>query len=144
VAAADDITVQVEGLAALRSALRRLDDGSLTRFEDALRIHGEKIAAAVRTKMPRDSGAAAGSVRVTRARAKVAVQEGDTRTPYVGWLDFGGSVGRRKMTQRPFMPAGRYLFPTALSMQADTTPLIEQAVMDAARGAGFEVGTDGA
>ena len=66
------------------------------------------------------------------------------------WLDFGGSVGRGHKpgaawsgaTRRTWMGRpvgeGRYVYPAISAAREDTINQVEEAIVEAARAAGFE------
>jgi hypothetical protein len=116
-----DASVQVLGYDELARGSRQLAD----KIEEAApaAFHGvaEQVAAQVAGAVPHRSGALAGDVQ--------AVQTGDGAAvgyaggvPYAGWIDFGGGRGR------PYVPAGRYLFPIA----NDAADLVADAALKVA------------
>ena len=124
---AKDTRVEVHGYRELAAGTERLADDL---GEAARRAFlGVATDAAQETSMvvPRDTGALAASataaLRSARAKkegARVSIGKG---LPYAGWIEFGGT------RDRPFIPGGRYLYPTAL----DVTPQLEAAGEEAAR-----------
>ena len=106
----DSARVEVHGfreLAAGSAVLYRKID---TSADTAFGVVADHVAVAVRIRVPRRSGRLAGSVVATRdARgAEVGIGGG---VPYAGWIEFGGTRGR------PYVPTGRYLYPTALAAE---------------------------
>ena len=94
-------------LAELTAALRDLDDDigdlAMSLLEDISR----DIAADVRARVPYRTGRARQSYKVTGH----SITFGGEQAPYVPWLEFGGKVGRKKTTKRPYIRKGRYLYP---------------------------------
>lgn len=114
------------------SGFRELAHGSQELFDRILesvsaRFLGvaEDVGQQTRQRLPVVSGALAASLTVkpvktkTKRGAKTAM--GKARVPYAGWIEFGGKG-------RPYVPAGRYLFPTAVQTQGR----VEREAADAA------------
>lgn len=123
----DGVSVEVHGLPELAAGTRllveRIDEEAPKRFEDV----AERQAAAVRSRVPRRSGALAGSVEATVERDRAQVGYSGA-VPYDGWIDFGGTRGR------PYIASGRYLFPTALEAGPLLAAAGEAAASDEIRG----------
>jgi hypothetical protein len=66
-------------------------------------------AGMVAATVPRVTGRLAASVTADPYADGSMVGIGDERTPYAGWIEFGGTRGR------PYVPEGRYLYPIALA-----------------------------
>lgn len=94
-------------MAELTAALRDLDDDigdlAMSLLEDISR----DVAADVRSRVPYRTGRARQSYQV---HAHTIVFGGE-QAPYAPWLEFGGKVGRKKTTKRPYVRKGRYLYP---------------------------------
>lgn len=122
--AEDGFEVRVFGFAELQTGAR----GLASKIErDAGRALEDRAASqaaqVVRSRLPRLTGALAGSVVTGSDRVGSAfVGLGGEGVPYAGWIEFGGTRGR------PYAPSGRYLFPTA----TDAEPQIVAAASDAA------------
>lgn len=83
----------------------------------------QRVADIVVGRVPRLSGQLAGSV------ASFADDEGasvgyDGSVPYDGWIEFGGSRGR------PYVPEGRYVYPTALDAQEEFATIAADAASE--------------
>lgn len=102
--------IRIEGLKEFRRDLRRLDKS----LPKGIRVAGNEAAQivvkAAKPRIPRRTGRAAGSVRVASTGTAARVSGGGARVPYYPWLDFGGRVGRRHQTKRPFLKEGRYIW----------------------------------
>lgn len=70
----------------------------------------QKVADLVRARVPVLTGLLASSVDTDIDDEGAGVTLGDG-VDYAGWIEFGGSRGR------PYIPDGRYLYPTALAAQ---------------------------
>ena len=111
--------VGVDGLNQLRRGLKSLGDEYPKALRRELKQIGTGLAADVAAKVPRRSGAAAGSVRAGTSGTTAFVRAGGTKAPYYAWLDFGGGIPNKRnrgsnppRISREFLPDGRYLFPT--------------------------------
>ncbi len=81
----------------------------------------QRVADTIRAKVPVLSGQLAGSVESVALDDGPEVGMGDG-LDYAGWIEFGGSRGR------PYIPEGRYVYPSA----AAATDEFIQAASDAA------------
>lgn len=109
--------VEVTGLRELNAGLRQLGDGSHRRTRLALNRAMQPIIGAVRSSLPSRSGALASSVKAGSTQSSARIRIGNQRTPYAGWIEFGGKRSTRGPSRsvdssRPFFPAGRYAGPT--------------------------------
>jgi hypothetical protein len=64
---------------------------------------------------------------------------GGSKAPYYPWLDFGGRVGRRHATVRPFLEHGRYIYNAYFRSRGEFEKALEGALVDVAERAGLEV-----
>lgn len=139
--------VNVTGLRELRAALRKVDRSILPELRDGLKDAVEIVAADVRSVMPKDTGAAAASVRAVAGGNTIYLVGGKARVPYFGWLEFGGKLPDKrpnskralawggadhpsayaKGANRPKIREGRYMYP-AIKRK---TPMIVDAAGDA-------------
>jgi len=103
---ADEARVEVHGLRELEAGARRLAHNVQSDAPDAFRRVADTVAGRTRGRMPRVSGRLAGSVVAAPTSTGAVVGYG-SGVPYAGWIDFGGGHGR------PYIPGGRYFFPTA-------------------------------
>lgn len=99
---------------------------------------------------PKKSGAAAKSIRSGADQRGAIVRGGNARSPYFGWIEFGGRlppkkpVGKQaiswpgaphpvasvKGASRPKRPDGRYLYPTAERMQPEVAEHLGRIITD--------------
>src|SRR5262245_50903992 len=108
--------IEVHGIPELERGSRRLFDNIDQGAGSAFRSVADQVATIVRSRVPRRSGRLAGSVVSDQADEGALVGMGDG-VPYAGWIEFGGTRGR------PYVPTGRYLYPTA----SDAAPLLQRA-----------------
>lgn len=136
-----DVTIRIEGLASFNRKLRQVD----AQLPKALRVAMNKAADLViddaRTLVPKRSGRAAASIKAASTRTAVRVRAGGAKAPYYPWLDYGGRVGRRKATVRPFHKEGRYLWPTYFKHRDSgrLQRMLERSLINVAYRAGMEV-----
>ena len=137
-----DIDVEVDGIPHVLACLAALDHTVDTRADEVIKDTAETVASRTRALMPVGPvphGHARSSVEVVRTEGLAAtVSEGSARFPYVGWLEFGGHVGRRHAVTRQWIPRGRYLFPSLSTVRPGLTPQMHEAMRRAAREAGWD------
>jgi hypothetical protein len=131
------IDVNVHGFRELNRALKRVEPELQKELRTELRGIARTVAMKVRAKIPRRSGRAARSVRFGASARAAYVQHGDKAAPYVGWLDFGGTLrptgGRKNTIRRPVVDGGRYLYPTIAENRESTLRAALDAFKKAAR-----------
>lgn len=131
--------IKIEGLAQFSRGLRKIDKDLPKVLRVANNEGAEIVAATTRRIMAKRSGKGAKSVKTKSTRTAARVSEGGNRAPYVPWLDFGGHVGRRHATARPFIKVGRYLYPSWERKRPEVLTGLERALKQACRQAGLEV-----
>lgn len=123
---------EVQGLAELNRALSQIDPQLRKNLNKRMRTIAAKVRDAVRREMPSRSGRARMSVRAGVSVNGAYIVSGKQETPYVPWLDFGGTlrpVGKRRNTQRrPVIHGGRYLYPTIERLAPQTREAARQAL----------------
>jgi hypothetical protein len=133
------LTIQVTGLRELRAQLRAADAALPKQIRVALNKSAELVISYARPHIPHKTGRAAASLKVRSSQTTAAVAAGGSRAPYYPFLDFGGSVGRRKSVHRPFLTQGRYVYPGLRANRDHITEVMSAALTEVARSAGFEV-----
>ena len=119
----DRADVKVSGYRELAAGAGRLADRIGEEAPKRFETVAEAAAGAARARVPRRSGALAASVDASRDDEAALLGMGGSSVPYAGWIEFGGTRGR------PYIGAGRYLYPTAL----DAEPALIIAAGDVAR-----------
>jgi hypothetical protein len=108
-------TVELVGVApAMRDIDRWADQLGPAVDREALAFGGQ-VAGRVTDRVPVLTGMLASSVDAVDLGGDeygIGVTMGEG-VPYAGWIEFGGSRGR------PFIPEGRYLYPTAMAAEDD-------------------------
>lgn len=130
--------IRIEGLAKFSRALRKLDADAPKGLRLAFNEAAEVVVARVRPTIPKRTGRAARSLKAKSTRTAARVAVGGPSAPYYPWLDFGGRVGRRKRTVRPFIKEGRYLFPGLHASHDEVQRVLEKALTGVVRSAGLE------
>lgn len=134
--------VRVRGVRELSRAFGKVDRDLPKELRDEFKGIATTAAGRVASKVPRDSGTAAGSVKPRASTRGAGIAVGGARAPYFAWLDFGGSVGRHGSIKRDWMGKpggdGRYLYPTLHEMQPETAEAADEAIKKVARSAGFD------
>ncbi len=145
------------GLKELRKAMRDAEAGSQKHLQIHFKDVAVTVASAVAGQVPTStgkkgknntfsSGSAAASVRARATQTSAGIVAGGPKAPYFPWLDFGGSVGRGHVAgqgdsgavKRPFMKAGRYIYPTITDMSDVIVDAASEGIGDALREAGWE------
>lgn len=130
--------IKITGLAEFRRNLKRLDGESGKALRRAHNFAAQLVVDGARGEVPQVSGRAAKSLRVSSTQAYSRASGGNARSaPYYPWLDFGGRVGRRGRTHRPFDSSGRYLYPTYANRRDDVQARLAKELIDVARAAGL-------
>lgn len=140
--------IRVRGLAEVKAALRETDAQLPKQLRENLLPIARLVASGVAAKVPREKGAAAGSVTARASQASASVAFGGASAPYFPWLDFGGSVGKGHRpgapwsgsVTRPWVKGGRYVFPTIEQHRTGIEEAALDAVMKTATDAGLRVG----
>jgi hypothetical protein len=123
-------TVAVIGMRALARDLSKLtsDRGALNKaLGAAAKSAVEPVAAATRSTLPQVSGRLAGTVRVSAIRTGASVRMGSTSARYAGWVEFGGTRRAPRVSTRPYLSQGRYMFPIAHDLAGQSAQVYSQA-----------------
>lgn len=131
--------IHIEGLREFTRAVKKLDAD----LPKAVRLAGntaaEIVVRAAKPRVPTLTGRAAGSIRARSTQSEARVAEGGARVPYMPWLDFGGRVGRKHATKRPFIKKGRYIWAAFADHIPEIQDKLAESLADVARQAGLEV-----
>lgn len=134
----DNGRLEVHGLGDLQKALRQMDKEAPKELAAGLAEATEIVLQAARPLVPHRSGAAQGSMKVRKQQRGATLAVGGTKAPYFPWLDFGGAVGRNRSVRRPFIPSGRYVYPTLKAKRPEVEAKVDEVLAKMARRAGFE------
>lgn len=118
--------VVIDGLTETRRMLRELGDEGPRELRRGLAAGAQAIQPLVSGAYPHRTGTLAGSVKVTRGNEpSIKV---DPPEPYAGPVDFGGYPGNR-----PWIPDGRYLYPTVGQNEDVVIDAASEAISDLVR-----------
>lgn len=137
--AGDRWAVQVEGLTQFRRSIRQLDKELGKGLRAALNACSTFLIEQARPLVPKVSGKAQRSMKARSSQDSVRIAVGGKAAPYYPWLDYGGRTGRGGSAHRPFIPEGRYLYPTLGKHRATFDRILAEGLADVARSAGIEV-----
>ena len=136
------IRVDVDGIPRVAAMLTALGQAAEHHLDEVCTDSAEQVASRTRALIPLGptaGGHARSSVEVdNRAGVGAAVTEGSARFPYVGWLDFGGRVGRRKANYRAYITGGRYLFRAYAAIKPGIEPRMHTELREACRETGWD------
>ncbi|RQW83554.1 HK97 gp10 family phage protein [Micromonospora globispora] len=132
--------IQVTGLREFQRQLKAMDAGLPKQLRLALNEASGLIINYATARMPSRSGRAKASLKARSTQRTARVALGGNRAPYAPWLDFGGE-GRRKgrPAYRPFIKAGRYVYPALDVKRDEVTDIMSEALTQLAKDAGLEV-----
>lgn len=131
--------IKITGLAEFSRDLRKLDKELPKGLRLAANEAGQIVVDYVKPKVPKRTGHAASTVKTKSTRTVGRVVAGSNRYPYYAWLDFGGSVGRKRSVKRTFIKEGRYLYPGYDATRDDVEGALYKALLLVARQANVEV-----
>lgn len=131
--------ITVDGLRELQAALRAADAALPRQLRVALNSASEVVIDYARPRVPRRSGAAAASLKVRSSQREARIAAGGRKAPYYPWLDFGGAVGPSKGVKRPFIKAGRFVYPGVSANRDKIQQTMADALTAVARAGGLEV-----
>lgn len=132
--------ITITGLREFQKALRRMDADLPKQLRVVFNEAADLVISWARPRIPTDTGAAAGSVKVRSGQRTAGIAVGGRRAPYFPWLDFGGE-GRVKGRpgHRPFLTGGRYIYPGLEANRGKVTDVMSEGLAQLARDAGLEV-----
>lgn len=141
------VGVEVSNLREITRAIKAANDGVPGNLRKYLLPVAQEVAQAVASRVPRQSGDAAGTVTARAGQQGAGIAFGGSKAPYFPWLDFGGSVGRGHKpgkpwsgsVVRPAIAQGRYAYPTIEDKRGKIEEGAMEAVLRSATDAGFPV-----
>ncbi|WP_410669132.1 hypothetical protein [Amycolatopsis sp. cmx-4-68] len=134
--------IRIEGLREFQRALNGMSPELPKGLRLAANSAAELVVKDAQPKVPTGPGRgghAASSLKAASTRTAARVQGGGKRYPYYPWLDFGGGVGPRKRSKRPFLKKGRYIWKSYADNQDRVTAQLADALSRVAIDAGLEV-----
>jgi hypothetical protein len=145
-----DFKIEVRGIREFQKAIKQVDAELPKKLKEGFKNIATTVADEAKTKVPRKSGKAAGSIRPRSSQKGAGIAFGGSAAPYYPWLDFGGSTGRGHQPKqsgsgaikRPFMKEGRFIYPTIRAKNAYITDTVDEVIKDLSEEAGFETRGD--
>lgn len=132
--------VRIEGIQEVSRALRNISKDAAKELRTGFKQIAESVASDVRGKVPSRSGKAARSIKAKGSNKGAAISFGGRAAEYYPFLDFGnqvrggkGKVGRGDSVPRPFVPEGRYVYPTIGEHKEEIGRKAEELLADLAR-----------
>lgn len=133
------LSIKVVGLNEFRRGLKGIDSGLPKAMRLTLNEVAQEFIGWVRPKIPKLTGAAAASLKPQSTQSQARIAAGGPKAPHYPWLDFGGRVGKKKSVVRPYIPDGRYIFPTLVERQPDVETVMLKGLAQLASSSGIEV-----
>ena len=130
--------VQVKGLVEFQRALKQLDGESQKQLRLVFNDAAELVAGRASRLVPVNSGKARRSVRALSTQREGRVAGGSGRVPYYPWLDFGGSVGRKRSVRRKFLRDGRYIYASYNRLRPQVIERLEEGMTRLIKEAGLD------
>lgn len=130
--------IRVDGLREFQRALKDIDGESQKLLRVELNRIADVVVQGASRRVPRRTGRAAASYRAQSGQREAKIIGGSKKVPYVGWLEFGGRIGRSDSQRRPFVQSGRYLWPTVAANRQSLEKALQAALIELARHAGLE------
>lgn len=146
-----DYKVEVKGVNELVRAFKKVDSDVPVGLRKEMLSIATEVTGAIQQKVPWKTGRASGSVRPRASQRGAGIAFGGNAAPYFPWLDFGGTTGKGHRpgqrysgsVVRPWLGnptgEGRYVYPTIRDKGEDIERAAEDAVVNAAKRAQFEV-----
>lgn len=136
------LSIRIKGLRELNKQLRAISADAPKQLRLVNNEAATIVVHAAKPKIPNgppQAGHAASSIKAASTRTAVRIKAGGPKFPYFPWLDFGGRVGRRKHSVRPFLKSGRYVWKS----YADNREKVTQTLADGLKKVIADAGLDG-
>jgi hypothetical protein len=124
-------------------ALKKIDRDLGPELRKGLNEAAEIVVRAARPLVPVRTGRAAASMKAGSSQRGAAIKVGGTKAPYFSWLEWGGRVGRNKSVARPFIPAGRTIYPTLRTRNDEVLAKLDEVIGRLAERAGLDTSGSG-
>lgn len=153
-----DVSLDARGIAELARAFRAMDADLPKRLRVEYRKVADHVVGVAQQRMPFVSGTAAKSLRPVAGQKYAGISfpaggpgSGGDKDGYYPWLDFGGTVGRGRVSAgghmaasssgnviRPVVKGGRYLYPAIAESRDEIEQGTGDAIEAAAHGQSFD------
>jgi hypothetical protein len=128
------------GLREFQRALKAMDADLPKQLRLVLNEAADVVLDYARPRVPTKTGRARSSLKARSSQREVRIAVGGTKAPYYPWLDFGGEGKRRgRPAARPFVRAGRYLYPGLAANHEQVTEIMSRGLTELAKSAGLDV-----
>jgi HK97 gp10 family phage protein len=134
--------IRVDGLKEFQRDLKKMGGELPTALRLAANSAAQLVVDEAKPRVPvgpGKGGHASASIKAASTRTAARVSAGGKKYPYYPWLDFGGSVGPQKSSQRPFLKQGRYIWKAYADNDEKVQMQLAEALADVARQAGLEI-----
>lgn len=129
--------LKIQGLADFQKALRAAEDGLQKELRVVFNEAADIIVGSGRPFIPRRTGALAATLRASSGQRDATVSLGKAKTPYAGFIEFGGRVGPNQSVRRKFVPGGRSMYPAVKREEAKITGVMADGLNRLADKAGL-------
>jgi hypothetical protein len=131
--------IKISGLREFQRALKEMDGETQKQLKVVLDDAARLVVGGASRRVPARTGAARASLRAQSSQREAKVIGGSAKVPYYGFLDFGGSVGRKKSVKRPFVTSGRYMYPAFAANRDSIYRALQEGIVKVAENVGLEV-----
>lgn len=131
--------IQITGLRDLQAALKALDGESQKQIRVVFNEAAQAVVGGASKRVPVVTGKARKSLRASSGQREAKVSGGNKQAEYYGFLDFGGTVGRKRATRRRFITEGRYMYPAYSANHASIQKALEKSIVEMCRNTGLLV-----
>lgn len=131
--------IRVSGLREFQAALKSMDGEAQKKLRLVLNEAAGIVVRTARPRVPAVTGAARASLKEMSSQREARVKAGTTKAPYYPWLDFGGRVGIKRSTNRPFERHGRYIYPAYSAQHKNIEKLLAKRLAQLATDHGLTV-----
>lgn len=129
--------IKIEGLVDFQRAIKSAEDGLQKQLRLVFNEAADIVVGSGRPFIPRRTGALAATLRASSGQRNATVSLGKAKTPYAGFIEFGGRVGPNQSVRRPFVPGGRSMYPAVKREEAEILAVMAKGLNRLADEAGL-------
>lgn len=136
------VKVTATGLKEAKAATGKAKTAAPLRLKIGSKKAADLIARTARGRMPTGigrKGHVKSTVKVSSVGGQPGVIAGDKSHPYMAWLDFGGRVGPKRRTHRPYLKGGRYVWKAYADKSEEVERIIDDELVELGRDMGWDV-----
>lgn len=135
---ANSDSITIDGLKVFQRQLKQFDAQIPKNVKAAMKAAMDVVVEDARPRVPKRSGKARASIKTFATETRAGVRAGGSRAPYYPWLEFGGRIFTgRNIIKRKWVKGGRYLWVSLARKHDEVQLLMERALHQAARDAGW-------